>query len=171
MEWVPDNETYIQTGRSNQMVTSNSSFGYNRALAAFRYFPNGRSKNCYELPTTRNATYLIRVGFFLIKSVWNERQPFQFILSVDATNWFTLTSGIDTPDPRYFVASQEGIFHAADKVMQLCLQPVVGEPFVTSLELRKLPPTMYYYSGSYLQYLSLVFRYNIGAKESSGLVR
>ncbi|CAM6100084.1 unnamed protein product [Calypogeia fissa] len=171
LHWVTDSGTYINSGMSFSMPTVRSNAGLSsyQSLLSFRYFPEGRNKYCYELPTYPNTSYLVRAAFYMNESVLNERQPFLFIVSINATNWFSLASGENIlPD---LLVTQEGIFYSAGTVMHFCLQPVVGVPFISSLELRPLEPDMYQYSGRTLQYLPLLFRYNIGASYAAPPIR
>jgi hypothetical protein len=170
LTWMADNTTYIRVGDTYEQSTLTSTDGGGRSLQSFRFFAENRSKYCYELPTVNiSAPYLIRASFYLNETVLNERRPFQFILSLDANNWFTLTSGDDSlPN---LLAVVEAIFHPRNNVTNVCLVPVTGEPFISSLELRLLNDAMYKYSGDEMEYLTLLFRYNLGAPSSTPWVR
>ncbi|CAM6096066.1 unnamed protein product [Calypogeia fissa] len=166
LEWVTDNGTYITTGISYEQsyvnwTFLNSSAGAKmEALQSFTYFPDSRSKYCYELETQPTSSYLIRASFYMNVYEQNMRAPFQFVAHLNGTQWFTLISnGSEGND---FFVTQEAIFNSPARVIYFCLQPVVGMPFISSLELRRLAPTMYSYGGSNVQYLSLLYRYNLG---------
>lgn len=172
LEWVTDNETYMTIGQTFQQPAVDERA---RASRSFRYFPEpGRSKYCYELVLPNTTVwapfkYLVRASFYMDASLLNTTRfsAFQFILSIDATNWFTVSSGTDENQTSLSV-SQEGIFYPPGQVMSVCLQPLVGIPFISSLELRLLNDSdVYAYDGSNTQYLSKVFRYNFGAVFSS----
>ncbi|CAM6083740.1 unnamed protein product [Calypogeia fissa] len=171
LEWVTDNGTYMTTGLSYEQsyvnyTFLNSSAGAGMgALQSFRYFPDLRSKYCYELETDPNSSYLIRASFYMNVYELNMRAPFQFVAHLNGTQWFTLMSN-GTEGNDLFV-TQEAIFNSPAQVMYFCLQPVVGVPFISSLELRRLASSMYSYSGSNLQYLSLLYRYNMGNVSST----
>lgn len=157
LTWVSDNGTYMTIGNTIQQPSAEY---FN--LQSLRYFPEGRSKYCYNLSNVDTSfPYLVRASFYMNASLLNETSPFQFSLSVDANNWFTLTSGDGSASDLLIV--QEGIFHPPNSVMNICLQPVVGNPFISSLELRQLDPDMYSYEGGNSQYLYLAYRYNCGA--------
>ncbi|CAM6127671.1 unnamed protein product [Calypogeia fissa] len=166
LQWVSD-DGYISTGNSSKQSDYPSDLP---ALGSFRYFPGDRSKYCYALPTP-NLTYLVRASFYMDRSELTARTPFEFIFSVDATDWFTVTSGDGTSQSLLVV--QEGIFTPPNGVTKFCLRPVSGVPFISSLELRLMDQTfdyyttMYAYTGSGSQYLALGIRYNCGAKNIS----
>ncbi|CAM6096062.1 unnamed protein product [Calypogeia fissa] len=171
LEWVTDNGTYMTTGLSYEQsyvnyTFLNSSAGAGmQALQSFRSFPDRRSKYCYELETEPKSTYLIRASFYMNVYELSMRAPFQFVAHLNGTQWFTLMNN-GTKGNDLFV-TQEAIFNSPAQVMYFCLQPVVGMPFISSLELRRLASTMYTYSGSNLQYLSLLYRYNMGNASST----
>ncbi|CAM6090854.1 unnamed protein product [Calypogeia fissa] len=136
--------------------------GGSQALLSYRSFSEGRDKYCYEVPTTSVTTYLIRASFYMNAYELRDKQPFQFIVSVNATNWFTISSG-DVENEYDLLIVQEGLFYSPTQVMYICLQPVVGVPFISSLELRQLVIPMYPDISTGRQYLPLLFRYNLGA--------
>ncbi|CAM6127169.1 unnamed protein product [Calypogeia fissa] len=166
LTWVTDNVTYMKTGISveqsyvNFTLLNASAGAGNQALQSYRYFPERLNKYCYNLETVPNASFLIRASFYLNEFELQKRLPFQFVTYINATEWFTLTVG-EGSQSDMFVA-QEAIFYAPSALMYFCMVPVIGVPFISSLELRQLEPTMYAYSGGRLQFLSLLFRYNIG---------
>jgi hypothetical protein len=147
LEWEADYGTFVNVGKSFEMPSQNSSVSYydspinfTQALTTFRYFDEGRSKYCYELPTSPNSSYLIRAMFYLNESSLKVTQPVSgetslFIVSVNATAWFSIAGGDDSTQ-EYFVI-QEGIFYSPGSVISICLQPVIGVPFINSLELRR----------------------------------
>ncbi|CAM6093638.1 unnamed protein product [Calypogeia fissa] len=176
LKWVTDSGKYMTTGTSFQQSSVNWTFLNStagagmQALQSFRYFPDRRSKYCYELQTEPNSSYLIRASFYMSEEELTKRAPFQFFTYLNGTQWFTLSSaGIQptNPDINDLFVTQEAIFSTPGQVMYFCLQPVVGVPFISSLELRQLAPTMYSYSGNQLQYLSLLFRYNLGPQSTT----
>ncbi|CAM6093582.1 unnamed protein product [Calypogeia fissa] len=166
LTWITDNGNYMKTGISveqsyvNFTLLNASAGAGNQALQSYRYFPERLNKYCYELETVPNASFLIRASFYLNEFELQKRLPFQFVTYINATEWFTLTVG-EGSQSDMFVA-QEAIFYAPRALMYFCMVPVIGVPFISSLELRQLEPTMYAYSGSRLQFLSLLFRYNMG---------
>ncbi|CAM6093586.1 unnamed protein product [Calypogeia fissa] len=166
LTWITDNGTYMKTGISveqpyvNFTLLNSSAGAGNQAFHSYRYFPERLNKYCYELETVPNASFLIRASFYLNEFELQKRLPFQFVTYINATEWFTVTVG-EGSQSDMFVA-QEAIFYAPSALMYFCMVPVIGVPFISSLELRQLEPTMYAYSGSRLQFLSLLFRYNMG---------
>ncbi|CAM6093637.1 unnamed protein product [Calypogeia fissa] len=176
LKWVTDSGKYMTTGTSFQQSSVNWTFLNSTAGAgmqawqSFRYFPDRRSKYCYELQTEPNSSYLVRASLYMSEEELTKRAPFQFFTYLNGTQWFTLSSpGTQptNPDINDLFVTQEAIFSTPGQVMYFCLQPVVGVPFISSLELRQLAPTMYSYSGNQLQYLSLLFRYNLGPQSTT----
>ncbi|CAM6104463.1 unnamed protein product [Calypogeia fissa] len=171
VQWVADDGSYITTGSSTEQIFDNASVGGNQALRSFRYFPERRSKYCYEFLLNNDLSYLIRVSFYMNGSILIASRPFEFVVSIDGNDWFTLSSGDDSSQSSLLVV-QEGIFYPASEVTSLCLRPVVGQPFISSLESRQLQtPILYSYDGSTSQYLTLTLRYNAGASPTAPDVR
>ncbi|CAM6093583.1 unnamed protein product [Calypogeia fissa] len=166
LTWITDNGTYMKTGTSVEQSYVNFTFlnasagAGNQALQSYRHFPERLNKYCYELKTVPNASFLIRASFYLNEFELQKRLPFQFVTYINATEWFTLT--VDEGSQSDMFVAQEAIFYAPSALMYFCMVPVIGMPFISSLELRQLESTMYVYSGSRLQLLSLLFRYNMG---------
>ncbi|CAM6098787.1 unnamed protein product [Calypogeia fissa] len=174
LAWFTDNGTYIKTGATFQQSYVNWSFLNSsawsgvQALQSFRYFPELRNKYCYELDTEPNYSYLIRAGFYMNAEELTKRAPFQFSTHLNGSLWFTLNSSSgNQQDGEDLFDAREAIFYASGPALYFCIQPMLGVPFISSLELRQLTPTMYKFSGSQVQYLSLLFRYNLGPSTTS----
>ncbi|CAK9258958.1 unnamed protein product [Sphagnum jensenii] len=75
--WVPDTN-YTFTGQNFDLVTSDT-----KTLQSLRYFPEGRSKDCYVLPATPDNTYMVRV-FFLYADFLGTDAPPTFDLEIEA---------------------------------------------------------------------------------------
>ncbi|CAM6106186.1 unnamed protein product [Calypogeia fissa] len=171
VQWVADDGSHITTGSSTEQIFDNASVGGNQALRSFRYFPERRSKYCYEFLLDSDLSYLIRVSFYMNGSILIASRPFEFVVSIDGNDWFTLSSGYDSSQSSLLVV-QEGIFYPTREVTSICLRPVVGQPFISSLESRRLQnPILYSYDGSTSQYLTLTLRYNAGASPTAPDVR
>jgi hypothetical protein len=148
------------------------SYDYGQALTTYRYFPapgspGARSKYCYPLALQNSsAPHLVRAGFYMNRSLFEAAEPFEFMVFFDATQWFTITSGkMNGTD--HLLEIQEAIFHPQESTINICLQPVVGEIFISSLELRQLDDNMYSYPGDAVQYLSMKQRYSLGLDSSN----
>ncbi|CAM6105501.1 unnamed protein product [Calypogeia fissa] len=158
LEYISDiNSSFILTGNSSIDISSTEN------TIPYRFFPQPRSKYCYEVPTMRNTTYLVRAVFDLEFSLV---LPIKFVVFINATNVFTMTYSTNQSAN---VSSDilEGIFYSPGSIMYVCLQPLIGTPFISSLELRPLDPAMYSYSFSDRQYLANLIRWNIGADPTS----
>jgi hypothetical protein len=138
----------------------------NQPLLTYRYFPapgypEARNKYCYPLTVQNSsAPHLVRVGFYMNTSLFEAARPFEFIVFVNAAQWFTISSG-SLSESQDVLELQEGIFQPTGSTgLNICLQPVVGQAFISSLELRQLDDNMYSYPGGAVQYLSTKERLN-----------
>ncbi|BBN00492.1 hypothetical protein MPTK1_1g29590 [Marchantia polymorpha subsp. ruderalis] len=190
IQWVTDHG-YIGTGFNLQLrrsasssfslETPSSDFGKHnlpRALRSARYFPTANStrKNCYALPAQEGQVYLIRASFQLLEggfrhSAGGDYQNISasvFDVSVDGNLWLTVSPVTsDDADP----VSHEAIFIAQSHQIFFCLiNTGLGDPFVSSLELRPLPELSYgrLAKGSFL---SLLSRMDCGGDETQGPLR
>lgn len=94
IHWVTD-ANYISTGKNyaqNGSVGSNDPLVNKRQAETLRYFPEGRSRDCYVLPMTPGRTYLIRATFYY--GDWaNAYGDSYFYLYLNNTNWNTQSGG------------------------------------------------------------------------------
>jgi hypothetical protein len=167
IDWTGD-EAYIDTGVSSGELFSGPDIGDSQNLRSYRFFPERRNKHCYELQTPDNAelSYLIRASFYMDEDVLNEARPFECVVSVEGTNWFTVRSGNESQTSLLIV--QEGIFYLPGDISFFCLTPVVGVPFISSLEMRSLLTySNYVYPSWTTQYISLVSRYTFGGNSTT----
>jgi hypothetical protein len=141
--WVPDTG-YTFTGQNFDHVTSDT-----KTLQSLRYFPEGRSKDCYVLPVIPNNTYMVRV-FFLYADFIGTGAPPTFDLEIEAVP----VGPIDfTGSAENNLQSYEGYLFATKDTIYVCLARITGETFISSLELRPLNTTYMYkivQQGSYL---------------------
>ncbi|CAK9198294.1 unnamed protein product [Sphagnum troendelagicum] len=140
--WVPDTG-YTFTGQNFDLVTSDT-----KTLQSLRYFPEGRSKDCYVLPAIQSSTYMVRV-YFLYADFHGTGAPPTFDLEIEALS----VGQIDfTGSAEYNVQSYEGYLSATKDSIYVCLARMTGDPFISSLELRLLDTGMYtiVQQGSYL---------------------
>jgi len=140
--WVPDSG-YTFTGQNFDLVTSDT-----KTLQSLRYFPEGRSKDCYVLPAIQSSTYMVRV-YFLYADFLGTGAPPTFDLEIEALS----VGQIDfTGSAENNVQSYEGYLSATKDSIYVCLARMTGDPFISSLELRLLETAMYtiVQQGSYL---------------------
>jgi hypothetical protein len=171
--WEGDGN-YILTGKSGTVpITVNSTLDNYRALTTFRYFPEGRSKYCYDLPTASNVSFLLR-AMFLQGNAVELTLPISFNVAINGTTWFSVNYNIgDSSDTLGSPIIQEGIFFSPGNLTHFCLVTGTGVPFISSLELRQLDPDglMYSFKNSTAKYLSKLQRWNCGAPVGSPSVR
>jgi hypothetical protein len=141
--WVPDSG-YTFTGQNFDLVTSDT-----KALQSLRYFPEGRSKDCYMLPAIQKNTYMVRV-YFLYADFPGTGVPPTFDLEIEALS----VAQIDfTFSAENNVTMYEGYLSATKDTIYVCLARITGDPFISSLELRPLDTANMYkivQQGSYL---------------------
>jgi hypothetical protein len=174
--WVADEGSYMNLGSTIEQPSvdyfclGNNDpiycYGYKQPLLTYRHFPapgypEARNKYCFPLTVQNSsAPHLVRVGFYMNTSLFEAARPFEFIVFVNAAQWFTITSG--SVSARHdLLEFEEGIFQPTGSTsLNICLQPVVGQAFISSLELRQLDDNMYSYAGGAVQYLSMKERWN-----------
>jgi hypothetical protein len=141
--WVPDTG-YTFTGQNFDLVTSDT-----KTLQSLRYFPEGRSKDCYVLPAIPNDTYMVRV-YFLYADFPGTDAPPTFDLEIEALS----VGPIDfTGSAENSVRYCEAYLSATKDTIYVCLARITGDPFISSLELRPLATVSMYLivqQGSYL---------------------
>jgi len=151
--WVPDN-AYITTGFPSNVTSQSKSL----QLQTLRYFPGKQSKFCYELPATNDTSYLVRTTFS------NGGMMTSFQLHIDTSN----IALIKPDNSSTWESVIEVITVATGAHIDVCLAPTTpgyDVPFVNSIEVRKLGPTMYpKVREGYVIINS--FRYNFGADQA-----
>jgi hypothetical protein len=141
--WVPDTG-YTFTGQNFDLVTSDT-----KTLQSLRYFPEGRSKDCYALPAIPNNTYMVRV-YFLYADFLGTGSPPTFDLQIEAlsVSHINFTRSAENNEISY-----EAYLSATKDSIYVCLARITGDPFISSLELRPLDTARMYtivQQGSYL---------------------
>jgi hypothetical protein len=142
---------YIDTGENREVPELKSH--WLRAYATVRTFPSGL-RNCYALPTEAGAKYLVRVDAAYGNHDGRNDSSIVFDLHLGATFWDT-----------YYVDSgdlYEAIFVAWASWVPVCLVNTGrGTPFLSLLELRHIPATLYPLVTS-IQAFNLYRRQNMG---------
>jgi hypothetical protein len=157
--WVPDTG-YTFTGQNFDLVTSDI-----KTLQSLRYFPEGRSKDCYLLPAIPNNTYMVRVSF-LYADFLGTGGPATFDLEIEAllASQLNFTGSADNS-----VRSYEVYLFATKDTIYVCLARVTGDPFISSLELRLLDTANMYKNVQQGSYLFARYHANFGG--STPIVR
>ncbi|BFI24229.1 hypothetical protein MPTK2_1g09580 [Marchantia polymorpha subsp. ruderalis] len=165
IHWVTD-QGYVTTGRNTPPVSKTGS-----PLDDDRFFPE-RKKNCYTVPAEPGSTYLIRTVFNFL-NLGLPLNDLSFQLFIESTPWTTISYNSETPSvdtSRVF----EAIWNSTGSKINVCLvRGSGGNPFISTLELRKFDPTMYAAHDTGLnsgQMLSCWMRWNFGTPVNS-LVR
>ncbi|GLJ45717.1 hypothetical protein SUGI_0962130 [Cryptomeria japonica] len=132
IQWTSD-KLYIESGETHTL--SNAALDYQ--LQHVRSFPQGK-RNCYVLPANRGTKYLIRASFLYANYDGLQAQP-KFELLIDANLWTTVMIN-NTWD----IDVEEAIMMAKTTSISICLgRSGTDTPFISSLELRPIKPSMY----------------------------
>jgi hypothetical protein len=151
--WVPDTG-YTFTGQNFDLVTSDT-----QTLQSLRYFPEGRSKDCYVLPAIPSNTYMVRV-FFLYADFLGTGAPPTFDLEIEALSVGQINF---TGSAENNVQAYEAYLSATKDTIYVCLARITGDPFISSLELRPLNTTSMYTIVQQGSYLFNLFHANFGS--------
>ncbi|KAG6554563.1 hypothetical protein Mapa_003942 [Marchantia paleacea] len=181
ISWSNDS-AFTAAGVSGAVSGTNSQLSWplNSTLRDFRFFPERRPKQCYQMAVLENATYIVRAMFLHGRHPLLE-MPVSFAVTINATMWISLefndssTLGFTNP------VVKEAVIRSAGTVVYVCLVPGPGSgsPFISSLELRRIqdPNVMSPFdhmahqedwTGRYLRDGS---RYNCGADPGAADVR
>ncbi|KAJ7566784.1 hypothetical protein O6H91_02G118300 [Diphasiastrum complanatum] len=133
--WVPD-IPYIFTGSVSQVSASAQQ---EEPLKSLRFFPGSRKKNCYILPVTPYGTYLLRATF-LYGNYNTLGKPPSFDIQFNGNYWSTVS--ISDANTRVYY---ELVLAPPANDISVCLakSTPTDNPFISSLELRQLAPSMY----------------------------
>ncbi|CAK9861380.1 unnamed protein product, partial [Sphagnum jensenii] len=151
--WVPDTG-YTFTGENVDLLTSDP-----KTLQSLRYFPEGRSKDCYVLPATPDNTYMVRVYFLYADFLGTAGAP-TFDLEIEALSVGQLDF---TGSAENNVQSYEGYLSATKDTIYVCLARITGDPFISSLELRPLDTASMYTIVQQGYYLFNLYHANFGS--------
>jgi hypothetical protein len=151
--WVPDTN-YTFTGQNFDNVTSDT-----KTLQSLRYFPEGRSKDCYVLPAIPSNTYMVRV-FFLYADFLGTGAPPTFDLEIEALSVGQINF---TGSAENNVQAYEAYLSATKDTIYVCLARITGDPFISSLELRPLNTTSMYTIVQQGSYLFNLYHANFGS--------
>ncbi|CAM6012137.1 unnamed protein product [Sphagnum balticum] len=150
--WVPDTG-YTFTGQNFDPVTSGT-----KALQSLRYFPEGRSKDCYVLPAIPNNTYMVRVFFLYADFLGTGASP-TFNLEIEAIVYIIDFTGFAENN----VQNCEVYLSATKDTIYVCLARITGDPFISSLELRPLDTANMYKIVQQGSYLFNLYHSNFGS--------
>lgn len=153
LEWSTDSQ--MISGQVTNISVANETRQQYKTL---RYFPADNKKYCYSLDVISRTRYLIRATF-LYGNFDNSNVYPKFDLSFGPTHWTTIVvSDADT------IEVQELIFLATDPTVSVCLSNApTGQPFISTLELRKFNGSIYLNEFENQFLLSVSARINFGA--------
>ncbi|XP_073148897.1 probable LRR receptor-like serine/threonine-protein kinase At1g67720 isoform X2 [Henckelia pumila] len=153
LEWSPDGQ--MISGKVANISVENET---RKQYKTLRYFPADNKKYCYSLDVISRTRYLIRATF-LYGNFDNSNVYPKFDISFGPTHWTT----IDIADANT-IEVQELIFLATDPTISVCLfNAPTGQPFISTLELRKFNGSIYLNQFENQFLLSVSARINFGA--------
>ncbi|KAL2649303.1 hypothetical protein R1flu_017431 [Riccia fluitans] len=156
IDWVTD-DGYIQTGKNLRGL--DDTFPYD----SLKYFPEGRSKNCFVLPANQTTTYLLRASFYPGNDTTGPSidSPVDFNVTVNNDLLFGYFATAESR-PSGFI---ESVVHTFDKkeIFFCLVKGTQGFPFINGIELRELEATAYAQVKK-KKFLISIDRYNTGTK-------
>jgi Malectin-like domain len=153
LNWEPD--TQFPFGQSANISVQTE---IRKQYTTLRYFPADNKKYCYPLNVTTRTRYLLRATF-LYGNFDNSNVFPKFDLSIGASHW----SSIVIYDMSTVVI-KEVVFLASSSVVSVCVSnATTGQPFISTLELRRFNGSLYYTDFETNSFLSLSARINFGA--------
>ncbi|XP_021891521.1 probable LRR receptor-like serine/threonine-protein kinase At1g67720 [Carica papaya] len=153
LEWVPDD--HLVYGEKATISVSNET---RRQYVTLRHFPADSKKYCYNFNVTSRTRYLVRATFLYGNFDNNNVYP-KFDISLGATHWSTIVISDANS-----VEVLELIFLASSPTISVCLSnATIGQPFISTLELRQFNGSIYYTPFEDRFFLSVSARINFGA--------
>lgn len=130
IRWVGDGD-YIQHGESHDVYLGSN------PLSTLRAFPN-RKKSCYSIRVGKGEKILTRASFYY-GNYDKKFSPPVFDLQFDGNYWATVNSS------SYYYVDYEAIYITKGNFTSICVAQTKPNqiPFISSLEVRSLDPTMY----------------------------
>ncbi|XP_042405859.1 probable LRR receptor-like serine/threonine-protein kinase At1g05700 [Zingiber officinale] len=161
-------DRFIDRGTDyNVSATHVNSLRLSAQLLNLRSFPDDE-RNCYSLPASQHAKYLVRAIFYYGnydgRNSASVASPLSFDLQLEVNHWRTVN--VTNASEVY---SHEVITVAAASVVSACLiNTGQGTPFVSAIELRPLKSSIYSFA-NVSQSLVLCFRSNYGSLDNEAV--
>ncbi|KAM0858541.1 hypothetical protein ACQ4PT_047771 [Festuca glaucescens] len=131
---------------------------------SLRYFPLDGKKYCYSIAVRERARYLVRASFFYGSFDSSPVYP-KFRVSLGTSPWSTVV--IDDPS---LVEAEEAIVLTRTPEISVCLSDAsMGQPFISTLELRMFSGSMYSTPYKADFFLGLSARINFGAESNESI--
>lgn len=152
IRWTGDDD-YIQHGVSRQVYLGSD------PLSTLREFPT-RKKNCYSIKVPKGEKVLTRASFYY-GNYDSKFSPPVFDLQFDGNYWATVNTS------SYYYVDYEAIYVAKGNFTSICVSQTKPNqiPFISSLEVRSLDPSMYSHVDSN-HALNLQWRSAFGVNQS-----
>ncbi|XP_029129982.1 uncharacterized protein At1g24485-like isoform X2 [Cajanus cajan] len=152
IRWVGD-DNYIQHGESHQVYLGS------HPLSTLRVFPSG-NKNCYSIRVGKGEKILTRASFYY-GNYDDKFSPPLFDLQFDGNYWATVNTS------SYYYVDHEAIYVTKGNFTSICVAQTKPNqfPFISSLEVRSLDPTMYAHVDPN-HALILQWRYALGGNQT-----
>ncbi|XP_027357341.1 uncharacterized protein At1g24485-like [Abrus precatorius] len=152
IKWTGD-DAYIKHGESQQIYLGSD------PLSTLRVFTTHK-KNCYSIKVGNGEKILTRASFYY-GNYDNKFSPPIFDLQFDGNYWATVNTS------SYYYVDYEAIYVTKGNFTSICVAQTKPNqfPFISSLEVRSLDPTMYSHVDSN-HALILQWRYAFGGNQT-----
>ncbi|CAM6118487.1 unnamed protein product [Calypogeia fissa] len=172
--WDTDDK-YIYTGRNLETLVKEKAsyygpFANKEQAGTIRIFDDPRSRDCYVLPVQFEQTYLLRPTFYFGNvGPLTASTSGSFDIWVDNNYWVSISWNNDTDYyPSFYF---ELIYSARLSTLTMCIIRGEVPAFISALELRQLPNSMYNTVVGPLMpsWMTMVERINCGPPEGGSL--
>ncbi|XP_024533706.1 leucine-rich repeat receptor-like serine/threonine-protein kinase At2g14510 [Selaginella moellendorffii] len=154
INWTPD----------DSFITSSLKAGTDAILQRLRYFPDTSRKHCYALPVLVGENYILRPWFYYDRL---ESTLAEFEIMISANTVVNLS--IKGQSTSYY----EFVVKATNSTLDLCLgtrsASPANIPFISAIELRRLPPGMRANASDSGEVLVMSRRINLGGASDSDI--
>ena len=165
LQWVPD-DGYITTGVNVGYVVPASQVPAFPEFTTLRFFNGSHPKDCYSLPVTPNAKYLLRTSFYY-GNYDNAATAPTFHMAIDATVVANISTASGNLNGPYDSSYEEFTIKAQSNVTYLCLlrDSTNTTPFISAIALRPVVSYNRVWDDILAanRYLSHLARLNLGA--------
>lgn len=132
-------DRFTDTGVNNVVPSAYIPKDLARRYSTVRSFPRG-ARNCYTFrPVAPAAKYLVRATFLYGNYDARNSPWVQFDLYLGANRWKT----INLTDPSTYILTEAVTESAADVITVCLVNTGGGTPFISALDLRPLPGSLY----------------------------
>jgi hypothetical protein len=161
IHWISDSR-FISGGEIATLPTQTKQV--QKQFRSLRYFPVDNGKYCYNIDVRERARYLVRATFLYGGYDKSPVYP-KFRITLGASQWSSVV--IDDPSS---VEIEEAIVLTQTPKISVCLSDAtMGQPFISTLELRMFSGSLYSTPYEADFFLGLSARINFGAESNESI--